>query len=90
MTPEQGIRFQVRGISGALIFALIINVAGLVWGAAKITAAVESVQATAAKLEVTLYQVSASVQDLRERVGVLEDRDQRARPYPPRTPRAIP
>jgi hypothetical protein len=45
--------------------------------AAKLSTAVESFQDTSRDLRFTLNAVTSSVQDLRERVGVLEDRSGR-------------
>ncbi len=82
MTSERGIRFQVNATVAALVFTLLSGAAGVVWGASKLSTAVASVQATASELSSTLYTVSLSVQDLRERVGVLEDRADRPPVYP--------
>ncbi len=82
VTSDQGIRLRVNATVAALVFALLSGAAGIVWGASKLSTAVASVQATASELSSTLYTVSLSVQDLRERVGVLEDRADRPPVYP--------
>lgn len=91
MSPDQGIRVKVNATLAALIFTLLTGAAGVVWSAAKLTTAVESFRQTSSDLRYTLNAVTTSVQDLRERVGVLEDRSVRPS-YPhsmiPRTRRA--
>lgn len=86
MTPADGVRIRVNATTIGLIVALVMNGGGLIWGAAKLSSAVESVQSTVSKLDGTLSAVGQSVQNLRERVGVLEDRGNRTQADAPHRP----
>jgi len=77
VTSDQGVRVRVNATAIALVLALLGNGAALVWGAATLSTTVRDVKATTVKLDATLGTVGESVQDLRERVGVLEDRSTR-------------
>ncbi len=77
MTNSDMIRLRVNATTVALVLALLGNGVALVWGAATVAATVDDVKATTDKLDRTLGQVGQSVQNLRERVGVLEDRGNR-------------
>jgi hypothetical protein len=77
VTSADGIRIRVNATAAALIFALLSGGAGVVYAAAKVSAAVETYQSATDDLRRTLYSVRDGMQDLRERVGVLEDRSTR-------------
>ena len=80
------IRFRLNATTAALVLALLGNGAALVWGAATLANTVDDVQHTVEKLDTTLGRVGSSVQDLRERVGVLEDRGNRTQTPTPLQP----
>lgn len=69
-----------------LMFTVLLNVGALIWGAATLSTTVSSLQGTASRLDATLQILGGSVQDLRERLRVIEDwrvredRPQRALP----------
>lgn len=73
--PPRGPKLSV---SGPLLIALVINIAAVIWGAATLSATVTQLTGSVMQLDVTVGKVGAMVQDLRERVRVLEDREQRA------------
>lgn len=85
MTPTDGVRIRVNATTAALILALVVNGGGLIWGAAKLSSAVDSIQQTVTKLDGTLSAVGTTVQNLDKRVTVLEDRGNRTQ-----TPTPIP
>lgn len=64
-------------VGGPLTLALIVNIAAVIWGAATLSATVGQLTSSVMQLDVTVAKFGTMVQDLRERVRVLEDRDAR-------------
>ncbi len=56
----------------ALVFALIVQFGGLVWGAAKISGSVSDLARSVSKLDKTVEHLDTRVQDHETRVSVLE------------------
>lgn len=69
-----------------LMFTVLLNVGALIWGAATLSTTVSALQGTASRLDATLQGLGGSVQDLRERLRVIED----WRVREDRPPRALP
>ena len=62
-----------------LAFTLLVNVAGIVWGAAKLSSSVSQLKESTERMDKTVRTVAESVSRLDTRVTVLEDRDDRFR-----------
>jgi hypothetical protein len=73
---------QARGprfsLNGSLVLALVVNIAVVIWGAATLSATVNQLTGSVLQLNRTVAEFGTIVQDLRERVRVLEDRGMRA------------
>lgn len=62
----------------------LLNIFAVIWGAATLSASVGALQSTTTRLDVTIQSVGNSLQDLRERVRVIEDwRTRDSRPPQP-------
>lgn len=62
-----------------LIVTVLVNVAGIVWGAATLSASVKQLKESTERMDQTVRDVGERVSELDTRVSVLEDRDQRVR-----------
>lgn len=60
-----------------LSIALLIQMGGIIWGAAKLSAAVTALQAIAGELKTAVEQLKGIVSNHEARLSVLEDRDDR-------------
>lgn len=60
-----------------LALTILLNMAGLVWGASRLSSSVDALKETTVKLEATVSKISDAQADHNARLRVLEDRDRR-------------